>query len=96
MTETTDERIERVARAIFRASPIVTLDWPERDEQTREDFRCYARAADAISFAAGWDAAEKALRTEYRPYAQYGEDSKRLWANYAANYLAAHKPGEPT
>ena len=86
MTETTDERIERVARAIFRASPIVTLDWPERDEQTREDFRCYARAADAISFTAGWDAAEQALRKD----AEFIVDEET-----AADWLAAHKPGEP-
>lgn len=78
----------------------VVLDLTGRDPGEESAWgRVVATALAAVrreATSAGWDAAVKALRAEYHPYAQYGESSKRPWANTAANHLAANKPQDIT
>ncbi len=106
MTETTEQRIERVARALWDdwrvrdiASPTCReLSWEGLREiahqgnaaaRLRDAALGQARAADVISFAAGWDAAVQfaALMEKAPP----GEALQSV-----ADYLAAHRPGETT
>ncbi len=91
MTETDEQRIERVVKAM-RAIPESAHD----DQVT---FVRRARAADEISFAVGWDAAVEALRKPdnemlkwlYEDAAVYPETGKRF-CRTIATFLADRKP----
>ncbi len=92
MTETTEQRIERVVRAACEANVFYECSYPACDEVPKGcGIPRIVRTADAISFAAGWDAAVEALHADVKRWGiepgKYAE---------AANYLAAHRPGEPT
>jgi hypothetical protein len=112
MTETTEQRIEGVARALCVATgngdPDRLLAWakPAWSEWVDE-----ARAADAISFAAGWDAAmrpdDAQIEAMLTPMiltahasGSKGDDLIRDMAWQARKalfqWLAAHRPGETT